>query len=85
MIEEKSVDSPIKRSTRIGSVQSYSDLDPGASVDVHLLHQVVDDGRAAVVLGLLPGQLAAVLVDVGHLERTLRRRRLVCGHGERGG
>lgn len=46
--------------------------------DVHLLHHVAINGKAAIILGLLPLELAAFLVDIRHLQGALRPGWAVC-------
>ena len=50
---------------------------PATGRRVHLLDDVAGDRQAAVVLGLLPLELAVALVDVCDLQRTLRTTGLV--------
>lgn len=52
--------------------------DPLARSQVHLLNLVLLDGHSTVVLGLLPLQAAAGVVNVGHLKGTLRLGGLTC-------
>ena len=45
---------------------------------VHLLHDILLDRSAAVILWLLPLEQGALLVHVLNLQRTLRLGRLAC-------
>lgn len=51
---------------------------PASGLRIHLVHLVVLNGCATVVLGSLPLQLASLLVHVRYLQRSLRRCRLIC-------
>ena len=50
---------------------------PDSGLRIEFLHLVVVERKASVVLGSLPLELAALLVDVGGDERTLRTGRLI--------
>ena len=58
--------------------RTVADGHPAERVGVHLLHAVVADVGAAVVLGHLPAERAARLGDVRVTQRPLGRRRNVC-------
>lgn len=63
--------------TRIGGAAARH---PATGLGVHLVHLVVLDRSAAIVEGALPLELAALVVHVRDLERTLGRGRLVRHH-----
>ena len=58
--------------------RAVADGHPAERVGVHLLHAVVGDVGAAVVLRNLPAERAARLGDVRVTQRALGRRRNVC-------